>query len=154
MGQKRLPISVFQAEWPVQVHTTNFVIMLAILSLQQVPVSRLLEVIASADIGLTLYPPTPANDRLSAFASEKTALYLQCGVPLIAFDHPGYRRLTDEEQCGVVIQRSQEVPKAIETILASHEQFAQNAFRAFEKYYDFARNFTNVIRGIETLGFL
>ena len=122
-----------------------------ILSLQQVPVSRLLEVIASADIGLALYPPTPANDRLSAFASEKTALYLQCGVPLIAFDHPGYRRLTDEEQCGVVIQRSQEVPKAIGTILASHEQFAQNAFRAFKKYYDFARNFTNVIRGIETL---
>ena len=29
MGQKRLPISVFQAEWPVQVHTTNFVTMLA-----------------------------------------------------------------------------------------------------------------------------
>ena len=29
MGPKRLPISVFQAEWPVQVHTTNFVVMLA-----------------------------------------------------------------------------------------------------------------------------
>ena len=29
MGQKRLRISVFQAEWPVQVHTTNFVVMLA-----------------------------------------------------------------------------------------------------------------------------
>ena len=29
MGQKRLRISVFQAQWPVQVHTTNFVVMLA-----------------------------------------------------------------------------------------------------------------------------
>ena len=124
-----------------------------ILSLQKVPVSRVREVIASAHIGLALYPSTPANDRLTAFASEKTALYLQCGVPLIAFDHPGYRRLANEEQCGVVIQRSQELPKAIETILASREQFARNAFRTFEKYYDFARNFTNVIRGIETLGF-
>ena len=124
-----------------------------ILSLQRVPVSRVREVIASADIGLALYPSTPANDRLTAFASEKTALYLQCGVPLIAFDHPGYRRLANEEQCGVIIQRSQELPKAIEIILASREQFARNAFRTFEKYYDFARNFTNLLPGIETLRF-
>jgi hypothetical protein len=55
-----------------------------ILSLQMVPNNRLPEVVASADIGLALYTPQPLNDRLTAFSSEKMALYMQCGVPFVS----------------------------------------------------------------------
>ena len=107
--------------------------------------------ISSADIGLAFYSPEIDNDRLTAFSSEKMAWYMQCGVPFIAFDYPGYRRLAQEDGCGAVIRTMSELPGAISQILARHETFRRNSFRAFSKYYDFDRNFACVIDGVEHL---
>lgn len=123
-----------------------------VLSLERVPDRRVPDLVASADVGLALYRPELANDRLTAFSSEKMALYLQCGVPFIAFDYPGYRRLADDEQCGVVIRTLDELPWAIRTILSARERFACHARRTFEKYYDFRSNFSAILQGIELLG--
>jgi len=122
-----------------------------VLSLKPVPPDRIREVISSADIGLAMYSPLTANERLTAFSSEKMALYMQCGVPFIAFDYPGYRRLAEEERCGVVVKNMSELPRAVSTILAGHEGFRQAAYGAFAKYYDFAANFSGVSRTIEQL---
>ena len=121
------------------------------LSLDMVPSSRILELIASADIGLALYSSSPANDLLTAFSSEKVALYLQSGVPLIAFDYPGYRRLMDRYRCGMVISTLGELPKAVERILSSYEEFRSNAYDCFIDCYDFAKHFKAVIEGISNL---
>ncbi len=123
-----------------------------LLSLERVPAHRVADVIASADVGLAFYRPELANDRLTAFSSEKMALYMRCGVPFIAFDYAGYRRLADDEQCGVVIRNLDELPRAIRTILDARDRFARHARRTFEKYYDFTSNFAAVLQGIELLG--
>ena len=94
----------------------------------------------------------PLNEQLTAFSSEKMALYMQCGVPFVAFNYPGYKRLADEDKCGVVIESSKELPKAIREILGARDEFAKNAYEAFSKYYDFSRNFTKVLQGIELSG--
>jgi glycosyltransferase involved in cell wall biosynthesis len=120
------------------------------LSLQMVPSEQIPEVIASADIGLLFYSDRSHNERLTAFASEKMALYMQCGVPFLAFDYPGFRHLA-EEKCGRVVRRIEELPETIAAILKNQDQFRQNAFRAFTKHYDFARNFEKVVKAIEEL---
>jgi glycosyltransferase involved in cell wall biosynthesis len=119
------------------------------MSLGMVPSGRLQDVVASADVGLVFYSPTINNDRMTAFSSEKMAIYAQCGVPFIAFDYPGYRRLANEDRFGLVIDSLDDMPDAIGRILTSHEEFRQNAYQAFDKYYNFASNFSRVIESIE-----
>src|SRR5207248_3193835 len=115
-----------------------------VLSLNAVSSERIYEVIASADVGLALYSPHTQNERLTAFSSEKLALYMQCGVPFIAFDYPGYQRLAEEDRCGVAIRSVAELPEAVSTILGSYEEFRQQAYRTFHKHYDFAANFAGI----------
>lgn len=122
-----------------------------IVSREFVPSDKIQDVVASADVGLAFYSDTIQNDRLTAFASEKMALYMQCGVPFVAFDYPGFRRLATESQCGVVVRRLPELPTAIEKILCARDDFRCRAWNAFEEHYDFQQNFAPVIDHIESL---
>jgi hypothetical protein len=57
------------------------------LSLEMVDSDRIGEVVSSAAAGIVLYRPRPLNDRLTAFASEKMALYMQHRLPFVSFDY-------------------------------------------------------------------
>jgi glycosyltransferase involved in cell wall biosynthesis len=120
------------------------------LSLELVDLSQETEVVASAHIGLVLYGNKSANDRLTAFSSEKIAICLQCGVPVIAFDYPGYDHLRDEG-CGVLVKDVTEIPKAVEIIVADYDNYRTNAFKVFEKHYRFETNFKKVIEALAEL---
>ena len=122
------------------------------LSRTMVPAERIQEVIASAEVGLLFYSGETDNERLTAFASEKIALYMQCGIPFVGFDYPGFRRLMEEEHCGVVVSRLDQLPEAIGEILACPDTFRQSAHRAFAKYYCFADNFAKVVDTIDRMG--
>ena len=115
-----------------------------ILSLEKVPASQLQEFVASAHIGVVLYRSFPKNDYLTAFSSEKLALYLQCGLPVIAFRYPGYDIL-ERYKCGILIDTLEELPYAVRDILSSYEAFRSNAYRCFEDYYEFSKNFSRVV---------
>jgi glycosyltransferase involved in cell wall biosynthesis len=123
-----------------------------VLSRTMVPAERIPEVIASADVGILFYSGETANERLTAFSSEKMALYMQCGIPFVGFDYPGFRRLADEDRCGVVVRRLDQLPEAIGEILASQDLFRHNAYRAFAKYYCFNENFATVLRSLDKMG--
>jgi len=119
-----------------------------IFSNELVPSEQIIDVISSADIGLVFYTAETENDLLTAFSSEKLALYLQQGKPIIAFDYPGYRKLMDECECGVLIHSLSDLPQAIETILADWDRYSRNALKCFNLYYDYSRNFMPVIEWI------
>jgi glycosyltransferase involved in cell wall biosynthesis len=121
------------------------------LSLDMVPADRIPDLVASADVGLSFYAPEVSNDRLTAFASEKMAVYMQCGVPFVAFDYPGYRELALDEGAGRVIRSIDELREAVETILAAHVEYRRNALATFARHYDFARNFAPVVAAIGEL---
>jgi glycosyltransferase involved in cell wall biosynthesis len=122
-----------------------------VLSLNMLPFEHIQDIIASADAGLLFYSGESHNERLTAFASEKMALYMQCGVPFVAFDYPGFRRLADEDRCGVVIRQLEDLPDAVGTILMNRAEFSQNAHLAFEKHYNFTKDFAKVLEAIERL---
>ncbi len=112
-----------------------------IFSLDLVEEEKILDVISSATIGLALYENTNSNDRLAAFSSVKVAYYLQCGVPIIAFDSESFRELMTAHRCGKLINSIDEIPQRVEEILGDLDSYREQAFMAFRQFYDFDRNF-------------
>jgi glycosyltransferase involved in cell wall biosynthesis len=122
-----------------------------VLSLDLLPPDRIWEVIASADIGLAFYPKEPPNQYLTGLASEKTGLYLQSGLPVVAFDYPSFKRTIDEAGCGMCISGFHELSHAIVTILSRYDAFRQNAWHCYIESYEFSRQFRKVIERINLL---
>ena len=122
-----------------------------VLSDKLVPNSELGKLISSADIGLALYRESPVNDSLTGSASEKLALYLQAGVPVIMFDYPSFRQMNDKYQFGVGIRTLKELGPAIETILKNYSYYRENAFEAFVDHYEFRRGFGKVLDFVKSL---
>jgi glycosyltransferase involved in cell wall biosynthesis len=117
------------------------------LSLNLLPASQEAEVVCSSHIGLVLYDKEPINDRLTAFSSEKLALYLQCGIPVVAFAYEGYEHIT-QDNVGVLINTLQELPVAIEQILDDYQGYRSRAFLCYQKFYRFERNFASVLEAL------
>ena len=120
------------------------------LSLDLVDLAKEPEVMRSADISLVLYQNETQNDCLTGFSSEKLALSLQCGVPIIAFNYPSYEHIRDEG-CGILVDDLSEIPRAASKILADYANYSSRAYRAFEKYYRFEANFQKVLAALNEL---
>jgi glycosyltransferase involved in cell wall biosynthesis len=102
---------------------------------------KIIDVISSATIGLALYENTNSNDRLAAYSSVKVAYYMQCGVPVIAFDSESFRELMNAYKCGELINSIDEIPQKFEKILHDYDSYRKQAFMAFRQFYDFDKNF-------------
>lgn len=104
--------------------------------------------ISAADIGLCLYNNALRNNRLTAFSSQKVALFMKNGVPILAYDNESYRRLFMRYSCGKSIADISAVPDAIREILGDLQSYRGECFRAFDEAYAFSRNFPNLLKCI------
>jgi glycosyltransferase involved in cell wall biosynthesis len=120
------------------------------LSTELVGESEFPDLVASAAVGLVLYSPRFDNDRLTSRSSEKLALLLRAGVPVVAFAYPGYEVIRDYA-CGVLIDRLDELPSAVGTILADRDTYSDNAVRCFEEQYDYSRLVPPVVAALGRL---
>jgi glycosyltransferase involved in cell wall biosynthesis len=116
-----------------------------IFSFDLVAEEEIINVISSATIGLALYESTNSNDRLAAFSSVKVAYYMQCGVPVIAFDSESFRELMNVYKCGELINSIDEIPQKVEKILNDYDSYREQAFMAFKQFFDFDENFKEFI---------
>jgi glycosyltransferase involved in cell wall biosynthesis len=119
-------------------------------SLNMVKLSDEPAIMGSAQISLVLYSSDESNDWLTGFSSEKLALSLQCGIPVIVSDYPSFSHIR-EEQCGVLVNDLSEIPNAISRILNDYENYRTRAFATFKKYYQFEANFEKVLKALEEL---
>ena len=119
------------------------------LSLDLVPYEELDALVSSADIGVALYRNLNKNHYYIASASGKLAHYLKCGLPVIAIDFPGVRRLFEAYRCGFAAGDEQHVAGGIRTILGHYDRFRAEAFRCYSERYDFSLYFEDVIRYID-----
>jgi len=122
-----------------------------IISTDLVDEKNKLDVISSAHVGISLYDNTFSNDRLTAFSSEKVALYMQVGLPIISFRNESYEELFSNFKCGEMIESLDEFPTAFNKILQNYELYREECFKAFNQYYCFDENFKSVL---EYLGHL
>lgn len=122
-----------------------------ILSLNLVEHEKKQELISSATIGLTIYDNTNNNDRLTAFSSSKVAEFLQCGIPIIAYDNESYRVLTSQFSCGELISNLRELPIAVNKIMDNYEFYRKNAFNAFDEFYNGKKYYRKIINYLEKM---
>ena len=120
-----------------------------LVSTDLVPHDMIAEVISAADIGLVLYSSDNSNNRLTAFSSEKIALFSRSGIPVIAFDNENYRGLMKAYRWGELIEHMKELPRAVVKILQDYDSYRKNAFLAYKEYYCFDRHFENIKKFIE-----
>ncbi|MEJ2452105.1 MAG: hypothetical protein P8047_15830 [Gammaproteobacteria bacterium] len=96
--------------------------------------------ISSAHIGIAIYENSNANERLTAFSSEKIAYYVQSGLPIIVRHNESYDMLMSKYRCGVQVEHIHQLPKAVEKIDGDYACYRKNAFAAFDHYYSFDNN--------------
>jgi len=92
--------------------------------------------VSKAAIGLALYRRDYANDRLTAFSSQKIAMYLRAGIPIITFKSESYVELFSRYLCGEMIDDFSELPTAIEKILERRAEYSRAAREAFAAIFD------------------
>lgn len=99
------------------------------------PEADLPALFAAADIGLALYRSDVANDRLTAYSSQKVALYLQAGLPVIAFRSEAFADLFSRFPCGEMIDTLDDLGAAAQHITDQYGSYAQAASSAFDAIY-------------------
>ena len=107
-----------------------------IFSLDRIPEEKLTELLSSADIGFAIYSNDNVNDRYTAFSSQKIALFLKHGLPVIANTNESYSRLFCEFKCGRSITEKESITQAITTICDNISIYRKEAFMAFDKYFN------------------
>jgi glycosyltransferase involved in cell wall biosynthesis len=120
------------------------------LSLNLVPAHEEIEIVRSAHIGIAIYASDTDNERFTGFSSEKIALYLQCGLPVIAFRYPTYEHIAST-RCGVLIDAVHEVPAAVDRIVSEYAEFSANALRCFDEHYRADKNFAKIVSALREL---
>jgi glycosyltransferase involved in cell wall biosynthesis len=107
-------------------------------------------IMSSAKISLIFYRSNDFNEWLTGFSSEKLALSLQCGIPVISFAYPSFSHIR-EEQCGILVNDISEIPNAVLQILSDYDNYRCRAFMSFTKHYQFEVKFANVLAALEEL---
>jgi len=120
-------------------------------STQPIPFRNVNDFIAQADIGLVIYHKQEPNDRCSAFASEKVARYLQCGIPFVAFDSDDYAYLREQTGCCELVSRFADIPQAVARIVADYGRYQRGAVAAFERFYARPAAASQLLRFLESL---
>jgi glycosyltransferase involved in cell wall biosynthesis len=90
---------------------------------------------AAADAGMVVYQQEAQQYRHMGISSNRLCMFLAMGIPVIANRQPSFQFIEDYE-CGVLVEREQEFPGAVEEVRARRDEMAANALRAAREYID------------------
>jgi glycosyltransferase involved in cell wall biosynthesis len=101
------------------------------------------ELLASADIGLTLYKPvydspfSGRNIETIGLSSGKFSSCMKCGIPTVSLKQPYFRELLAEYRFGFDIDDFQQLPEALLNIRKDHALYSREAKRLFKDKLNF-----------------
>ncbi len=108
------------------------------------------ELIASADAGVVFYRNDLINDYLTGRASDKTAAYMQSGIPVVCPDYPTFQEVVDHYHNGVCVDDFSGLPGALDEIFNNYEVFKSGARKAFNEVYDSSKYIDKILNHIKT----
>jgi glycosyltransferase involved in cell wall biosynthesis len=119
-----------------------------IISIKRLTFDELCILIRQAHIGISFYESVDKNTELAC--SGKVSFYLSQGIPMIINNiSPQSMELVSKYRCGVCVNSSEEVGKAIQIILNNYSDYSENAKIAFKHELDFKKYFNKVLEYIE-----
>jgi hypothetical protein len=101
------------------------------------------EMLASADIGLSLYKSVPGsrytqkNVQTIGLSSGKFAFYMKYGLPVVSSRQPMYAQLVKEYRFGEDIGTVSELPSALSRVKLHSSHHRSEAVRLFSEKLDF-----------------
>lgn len=147
---------IFHSHTPIDLHTHYYRDIVTsgaervLISTQPVPYDELDSLMAAADVGIVIYDSTLGpNFQLLAGASGKLSHYLRCGVPVISVDNPSIARVLEEHQCGIGVDRVEDVADAVQTILADHANYRDRATQTYQDQFEFEKHFHSLLNFLE-----
>jgi glycosyltransferase involved in cell wall biosynthesis len=103
-----------------------------LLSLNPLSFDHLYKIFSSVDLGLAIYNKELGdNFGIIGSASGKLFQYIKHGLPVIASDLPGLNSLIKDHDMGVVVESPNDIPLAIEKVMADYPYYSANARKAF-----------------------
>ena len=119
-----------------------------IISIKRLTFDELCILIRQAHIGISFYDSVDKNTELAC--SGKVSFYLSQGIPIIINNvSPQSMELVSKYRCGVCVNSSDEVGKAIQIILSNYADFSENAKNAFKQELDYKKHFNKVLEFAE-----
>lgn len=100
--------------------------------------------ISAADVSLCLYSNKKINDRLTAFSSQKLAMSLRGGVPIITRHNDSFQKLFSRYQCGLMLKSLTDLSEALDNLMKNAGFYSSQARLAFEDCYCFENNILKV----------
>ncbi|MCH7826548.1 MAG: hypothetical protein IIC75_01025 [Bacteroidetes bacterium] len=102
-----------------------------------VPYDELDIIYSSCDIGIMIHGSSDANCKNNLYYSDlsvgKMFHHLKVGVPLIVRNLPGYKKLIEENQVGLCMDKPSDILPSIITILNNYESYSLNAVKLHDK---------------------
>ena len=109
------------------------------------PRNKALEYVASSDVCLSPFFPTPI---LNSTSPTKIVEYMAMGRPVVANDHPEQRLIIEESECGICVPYTETAfADAISQLLSNYDKaecMGANGRRYVEKYRDYEHIANNV----------
>ncbi len=105
---------------------------------------------AAADIGLVFYHHDGPEFRNMGVSSTKLCMYLQMGLPVITNPQPSFRFILDY-RCGVLIERYEDLPRAVETVRENYAEMSDNARRAIREQGKMDQRYEQLRNALECL---
>jgi len=104
---------------------------------EPVSTEELNDLVGSADIGIAWYDHDLLGYRaeLLGVAAGKIGRYLKNGVPVIAKNLPTIKEYVDKYQCGICVDRLDEIAAAVDTIKNDYKLYSHNALRCYEELW-------------------
>lgn len=103
------------------------------------PWPEVIRSVSASDAGLIMFQPTPAHMNITT-GNNKFFEYMMAGIPVVAADLPGLRKIMEENDCGITVDPTEplEIARVIE-YLHDHRDIARkmgkNGRKAFlDKY--------------------
>lgn len=116
-----------------------------------VPESEIDVLIRSADVGLTWYSCENENSSHTAFASEKIALFLRAGKPILTNSGPTYHELFSSYSCGLSDKQASGLARRLPDLFQAYASMRREALDAYTQFYDFEKNSIILLKQIEDL---
>jgi hypothetical protein len=114
-----------------------------ILSTDPLPVDQYEQLVASADIGLTLYKTVPSslylqkNLQVIGLASGKFSVYMKYGLPVISIGQQSYAELLVDYAFGRNLESFEQMPNTLTCIWSNYAHHQAEALRLFAEKLDF-----------------
>ena len=121
-------------------------------SLKPVELDELDMIMLSADIGILAYSMEYGkNFELITNASGKLVMFLRLGIPIIAMDFFGIRELVEKYDCGIVVDKWEDVIPAADTIMHNHSTYSANSLKCFQEEFNFEAYFSKFYNSISII---